>query len=461
MRIFLAAAAAPACWAASVTIAAAQDVLVASDGTSGAKVYARRVGNALQFRTVAPVRMYMSYDIDANDNGTVEREVDVSFSTIRPNGVCAQNWLTAGSWSFCGKFRSAATATQETVGDTRIETLTVPIAELSRNTRTFGYRVTFWDNNAKARRYASGRYTLASGSVANAVIPAPSPAPSASTSAAAVSSAVNPAAYPVPVYCKVSWRTVRDEVAGATYEMGRDPKRSYFISYGDNMPSSSNEEELFLDHDDCGDFHVAVWSLGNRTVTDTQGFFSAYQKRLVTGLKGAQTHSNRAITVGGYPARDIVYSFLSDWDGSRVYNRTIVVARDSRVILLGAKWQGSEAVPPKVKRSFASFRLTTDPMTVPIATFALLEEAITKYWMFPAASYKYTDYFAPTLLTRLDARRKADSVTIKAFGYPRSFSVISQSGSAKVVRVKHDDATVDWTVTDNGSAITDIKWTRR
>ena len=78
--------------------------------------------------------------------------------------------------------------------------------------------------------------------------------------------------------------------------------------------------------------------------------------------------------------------------------------------------------------------------------------------MFPSEGEDYSVYFASPVRLELDRSRKDDTAVIKAFGYPREFTYVGHSTAGKIVRVKHDNATVEWTVEDDGNVITAISW---
>jgi hypothetical protein len=260
--------------------------------------------------------------------------------------------------------------------------------------------------------------------------------------------------------CGSVWRSVTDPVAGATYEMAAEPSRSYFVSYRDNLPSSSNEQGWLEDVDGCGTFTATVWDLGNNRLANPEGYFDQHQKDAITGVDNGRLISSRSRKIDGFPARDYVTTLTTDFFGEQVYYRTLIVARNNQVLLFNSHWTGGSATPAGVNRSFNSIRLIPQSGNVNVTKFALLSEAITKYWMFPAKGYDFTDYFTPALLAEIDKTRDRDAAAIKAFGYPRTFNVVSADSKKTVVRVKHDDATVDWTLYDNGKVLTGI-WYRK
>lgn len=258
--------------------------------------------------------------------------------------------------------------------------------------------------------------------------------------------------------CRPVWRTVTDTVAGATYEMAAEPRRGYFISYDDKFPSTTNEQG-WLEQTGCASFSVAVWDLGGHQVADTKGLFDRMQANSMRGGSNNKLLWSRSRQVDGYPAREYLTSRNTDFFGNLVFYRTLAVARGSQIVQFNSHWEGGDT-SPIADRAFRSVRVQSAPANPHLRTYALLSEAITKYWMFPAKGYDYSDYFTPTLLAQIEKTRERDAAAIKAFGYPRTFTYRSSGANGKVVRVKHDDATVDWTVLDNGTVFTGI-WYRK
>ena len=262
--------------------------------------------------------------------------------------------------------------------------------------------------------------------------------------------------------CGAAWQTVNDTVAGATYEMAAPPRRSYFVSYGDNFPSTSNEQD-FLDELGCASFSAAVWELGSNYVADTKGMFDQMQADAIKGGADNKLHWSRTRTVNGFPAREYLTSqtITSPLGGysRQVYYRTLVVARGNQVLLFNSHWDGGDR-SPIADRAFRSIQVQAGAANPQLRSYAMLSEAITKYWMFPAEGYTYTNYFTPDLLAIIDKTRERDAAAVKAFGYPRTFTYTGAVKGGKVVRVVHDDATVDWTLYDNGTVLTGIYYKR-
>lgn len=146
------------------------EVLLATHNPSNTKVYAEAKDGRLHLKSIGPTYMTVSYNIDANANGTVEPEIDVAYGFHDNGMLCPQKWLTEASWSFCGKLVSAARASQEVIGDLRIRRLDVPIAEIARNGKTFAFKIDFWNNQAKSRSHGSGLFTLATGAITAAPV---------------------------------------------------------------------------------------------------------------------------------------------------------------------------------------------------------------------------------------------------------------------------------------------------
>ncbi|MBN8845966.1 MAG: hypothetical protein J0H88_22230 [Sphingomonadales bacterium] len=260
------------------------------------------------------------------------------------------------------------------------------------------------------------------------------------------------------------WRKVSDPVAGATYDMASEPTRSYFISADTGLPSASTTE-MGREGDEvrgrCSSFSATVMNLGDKHIADPKGFFDADQARAIAGLQEGKIVSSRSLTVGGYPAREYQYSFTVDYLLTPARHKVLLVARDNQLLTFTSVWGDAGPPPADSDRSFASIRLTQAGDPSHMASFGMLQETILFYWMFPSPGDRVGIHFTPALRARLDATRTADGAAMRAFGHPREIQFLRQAGTSKVIRIQHDAAVVDWTITDDGKAISAISWEKR
>ncbi len=261
------------------------------------------------------------------------------------------------------------------------------------------------------------------------------------------------------------WRTVNDSVAGAVYDMPAPPTRSHFIASGIGFPSAQTREMIRSGPQvsgRCSSFSVHVVRVGDNYISNPKGFFDTEQANAIKGLTEGKIVSSRSLTIGGYPAREYQFTFLTDYTRRPARHRVLLVVRGSQ--LLNFTWVWGDAGPPPEdsNRSFASIRLIPADDAIHMASFALLQESIENYWIYPSSDGDNGGiYFTSALRSRLDARRAEDTRVIAAFGFPRELRFLRRDGAAKVIRSEHDNAVVDWTITDNGKTISAISWQKR
>ncbi|MCW1404043.1 hypothetical protein OKA06_17670 [Novosphingobium sp. MW5] len=256
------------------------------------------------------------------------------------------------------------------------------------------------------------------------------------------------------------WRTVTDTAVGASYEMSAEPTTSYYIAYDTRLPGISTTEMARPGNaipGRCSSFSVSVREVGGQ-IGNYQGLFDMLQAEATKGLRDGKLLSSRSLTVGGYPAREYSYSFVIDFFSTPARHRVLQVARGDKLMSFIWVWGDAGPPPEDSNRQFASIRLLPTPPNPHMASFALLQETLKKYWLYPAYNDKSPGFLSAELRAKFDPTRKADQKTLDAYGYPRSISFLRYENGAKIMRIKHDKATVDYTVRDNGKEITAISW---
>lgn len=257
-----------------------------------------------------------------------------------------------------------------------------------------------------------------------------------------------------------SWRSVTDAAVGASFEMSADPTTDYYIAYNTGLPAVSTTETARPGNaiaGRCSTFSVAVLDVGGQ-IGNYQGLFDKLQADATKGLRDGKLLSSRSLTVGGYPAREYSYSFIIDYFFTPARHRVLQVARGDKLMTFSWSWGDAGPPPEDSNRQFASIRLLGAAPNPHMASFALLQETLKKYWLYPASNDKSPGYLSAELRAKFDPTRKVEQKTLDAYGYPRSISFLRYENGAKVMRIKHDKATVDYTVRDNGKQITAISW---
>lgn len=168
--------------------AAASEYLLATHAPSGAKVYVQRQGGRVHVRSIGPASVLVNFNFDADASGSIDPAVDVAYGFQRNGTLCPQQWLTESSWSYCGVLKSGARGSVETIGDMAIRRLDLPLAEVARDGRGFGFKIGFYVDR-KGTTYVGGRHDLATGSVSPMTF-----APAAAAKPATASPAATPAA---------------------------------------------------------------------------------------------------------------------------------------------------------------------------------------------------------------------------------------------------------------------------
>lgn len=147
--------------------------LIASDPASGAKTYAEVKNGRLLIRSVAPSHIYISVRVDVNDNGRIDPNLDVSYGYLDGGTFCSQYFLSERSWTGCGGFPSKGSGGFETIGDTTVYRLDLPLSEVSRDGRVFRFTIHYW--NRRTQRDSSvqrGSFPLTAAAAAPAARPA-------------------------------------------------------------------------------------------------------------------------------------------------------------------------------------------------------------------------------------------------------------------------------------------------
>jgi TonB family protein len=138
----------------------AGESIVAADLESGARVYLRIADGRLHLRGVGPNHIFMGWAFDANANGRVDEDVDVKYGFDPGGAFCPQQWLSEGTYSTCGGFPSTGRGSRQSEGETTVTRVNVPLSEVSRDGKNFGFAFQFWDNRTRARRIIRGRFAI-------------------------------------------------------------------------------------------------------------------------------------------------------------------------------------------------------------------------------------------------------------------------------------------------------------
>jgi len=150
------------------TLASAQEQkLLVRDPSTGAEVYLTEAGDFIELRSIAPASMWIAYEIDVNQNGVVDRMVDLRFAF----NACSAYRYTASSSSGCGAFKTAGSYSEEVIGSQKVTKWRIPRRELSVDGNGFGISVEFYDSIAKVIRTGGGAWRFGG----TALVPEPPP----------------------------------------------------------------------------------------------------------------------------------------------------------------------------------------------------------------------------------------------------------------------------------------------
>lgn len=256
-----------------------------------------------------------------------------------------------------------------------------------------------------------------------------------------------------------SWRNVVDTAVGAQFDMSADPTTDYYLAY-DKFPSVATTEtarpgEKIAGR--CSSFSVAVMQLPGQ-IADPNGLLTKRQNDSLKGLRDGKLVASRDLTINGYPAREYSYTFVIDFFYTPARHRVLDVVRGDKLITFDWSWDGTDAPPADSNREFNSIKLLSTAPSEHIRSFALLQETLKKYWMYPASNDPHPGYLSEPLRARFGPTREADGKIFQSYGYPREISFLRYATGSKVMRINHDKATVDYTIRDDGTQITAISW---
>lgn len=255
------------------------------------------------------------------------------------------------------------------------------------------------------------------------------------------------------------WQRVTKPDMGLDMEVSTDMYESHFLSEG--FPAVSVGERVRPGSEidgRCSSFSVTMVDFGSSYISDTKGLFDQQERDALTGLNDAKKLGSRSLTFQGYPAREYSYSFTIDYFYTPAAHRVLQVVRDNKLYTFFWSWGDGGRAPADSNRVFNAIRFTPVANNPHLASTALLEQTIKDYWLYRASNVPSPGYFSPGLRRIADAKLDKETALVKAFGHFESPQYLRTESGYKVFRIKHEKATVDWYVQDNGKEITALTW---
>lgn len=259
-----------------------------------------------------------------------------------------------------------------------------------------------------------------------------------------------------------TWQRVSKPMMGLEMEVTTDTYESFFVSEG--FPAVDIGERMRGgDEVDgrCSSFSVSMTDFGEQEIADTRGFFDHMEKEALTGLNNGKKLSSRSLTFQGYPAREYSYSFTTDVFHDPAANRVLLVVRGNKLYSFFWSWGDAAAAPADSNRIFNSIRFMTVVPNPHMLSTAMLEKTIKDYWLYRASNVSKPGYFNDYVRGIADSKLAQETAIVKGYGYFESPQYLRTENGFKVFRIKHENATVDWYVQDNGKEITALTWRKR
>lgn len=120
--------------------------------SNGISVAAQSVSESLLVNVSSPDNIYVSFEVDEDQNGIITPYVDTKYSILSDGRLCTVFLVTARSNTVCGGFSSQATVENFLHSQGHWQySIKIPVDELDRGTGKLHFLLTFWDDLHKSR----------------------------------------------------------------------------------------------------------------------------------------------------------------------------------------------------------------------------------------------------------------------------------------------------------------------